>query len=73
MSGKVSGEPERIFRSGLTDSRLRFAVDLKGAPAMNLKEFVGYRQKTNIGARVIVQLPTGQYDSAKLVSFLWTC
>jgi len=68
MNGKVSGETNQISRSGLTDGRIRFAVNLKGAPTMDLEEFAGYRQKTNIGASLTVQTPTGQYDPVRLIS-----
>jgi hypothetical protein len=47
---------------------VRFAVNLYGAPAMDLKEFSTYRQKTNIGASLVVSAPLGQYDPAKLVN-----
>jgi len=68
LNGTVAGEAAQVTRSGLSDSRVRFAVNLKGAPAMNLKEFANYRQKTNIGASVVVQMPTGQYDPARLIN-----
>jgi hypothetical protein len=35
---------------------------------MNLKEFAGYRQRTNIGVSVVVSAPTGQYDPARAIS-----
>ena len=66
--GKLAGDFQAITRSGLPDPRLRFAVNLVGAPAMNLKEFVGYRQKTNLGASIVVVAPTGQYDPNKLIN-----
>ena len=66
--GKLGGEFQAITRSGLADPQLRFAVNLVGAPAMNLKEFAGYRQKTNLGASVVVVAPTGQHDPNKLIN-----
>lgn len=66
--GRLAGDFQAITRSGLLDPRLRFAVNLIGAPAMNLKEFVGYRQKTNLGVSVVVVAPTGQYDPNKLIN-----
>ena len=32
------------------------------------KEFASYRQKSNIGASLIVMAPTGRYDPAKLIN-----
>jgi hypothetical protein len=47
---------------------MRFAVNLYGAPAMDLEEFASYRQKTNVGASVVETTPLGQYDPARLVN-----
>ena len=66
--GLLTGEAQRIYRSGLPDARLRFAVNLMGAPAMDLADFAKYRQKTNIGASLFLMIPTGQYDPAKLIN-----
>jgi hypothetical protein len=70
--GLVSGVPQSTKRSGLSDSLLRFAVDLYGAPPLERKEFAAYRAKvdveTIIGAALIVQLPTGQYYADKLIN-----
>jgi hypothetical protein len=68
LQGLLNGEFAAIRRSGLADTGVRLAVNLVGAPAMKLKEFVSYRQKTNLGASVTVVAPLGQYDSAKFVN-----
>ena len=68
LQGLVNGQFTAIRRSGLADSGLRFAVNLVGAPAMRLKEFAAYRQRTNLGASVTVVAPLGQYDPAKFVN-----
>jgi hypothetical protein len=68
LQGNVLGSFTQVYRSGLTDSFARFAINLYGARAMKLKEFASYRQKTNIGASVVVSAPTGQYDPARVVS-----
>ena len=39
----VDGVPESIKRRGLTDSILRFAINLYGAPPLKGKEFADYR------------------------------
>jgi len=56
--------------TGLTDTRFRLAVNLKGAPAMDPAQFAALRQnpKTIVGASVIVQVPTGAYDSDKVIN-----
>lgn len=66
--GKLESQFQNITRSGLSDSRFRFAVNLLGGPAMKLDEFAGYRQKTNVGASLTLRAPTGQYDPVRLVN-----
>jgi hypothetical protein len=68
VQGLVYGSFQQALRSGLADSAFRFAINLHGAPAMNAAEFKGYKQKTNIGASVVVIAPLGQYDSARLLN-----
>jgi hypothetical protein len=68
LQGYYRGEFTQIYRSGLADSYARFSINLYGAKALNLKEFAGYRQRTNIGASVIVSAPTGQYDPGKAIN-----
>ena len=71
-TGLVDGVPRSIKRSGLTDSVLRFAVNLYGAPPLEGKEFEAYRAKvdveTIIGTAMVVQLPTGDYMDDKLIN-----
>lgn len=68
LQGNVQGSFTQVYRSGLADSFSRFSINLYGARAMNLKEFSGYRQRTNVGASVVVSAPTGQYDPARAIS-----
>lgn len=68
FSGTVAGEQESLYRSGLADMRVRFSVNLLGGPAMPLKEFAKYHEKTILGASITAMLPTGQYDPARLVN-----
>ena len=68
MEGRVMEQLAQIRRSGAVDARLRFAINVKGAPAMNLREFLEYRRKTNLGVSVVVIPPTGQYDPVRLVN-----
>lgn len=60
-------EYERSLR-GLGDPRLRFSVNLYGAPALSLEEFKSYRQDLIVGASLQVLAPLGQYDHDKLLN-----
>jgi hypothetical protein len=68
FSGTVAGAGASIYRSGSADSGFRLAANLKGGPAMNLEEFHDWRQKTLIGVSITVELPTGQYDPARVIN-----
>jgi hypothetical protein len=68
LSGTAAGVQQSRHRSGLADALLRFAVNIHGAPAMHLPEFVKYRPKTIIGASISVTTPTGQYDPNVLIN-----
>jgi hypothetical protein len=68
LEGLYLGEPAEVGRFGLGDPRLRLAMNLYGAPAMTLKEFASYRQRTIVGVSATVAPPLGQYDSSKLIN-----
>ena len=68
LEGRYLDEPAEVARFGQGDPRLRFAMNLYGAPAMTLKEFASYRQRTIVGASITVAPPLGQYDSTKLIN-----
>lgn len=68
IQGRYIGEFREVDRVGLADPRVRFAINLKGAPAMDLKAFAAYRQKTNVGVSLVVSLPLGQYDPTKVIN-----
>ena len=71
-AGLVDGVSSSIKRSGLSDSVLRFAINLYGAPPLEGKEFAAYRAKvdveTIVGMALVVQLPTGDYMDDKLIN-----
>ncbi len=67
--GTVVGAETAAYRSGLLPTTVRFSVNLIGGPAMNLKEFVKWRQKHLLGASVKLVPPTGQYDPTKLINY----
>jgi hypothetical protein len=69
FEGNVLGAQRSVYRSGLLDVNFRFSVNLVGGPAMPVKEFVKWKQKTLVGFSLKVIAPTGQYSGAKLVNW----
>lgn len=67
-SGIVFEDRREVTRSGLGDLRVRFSTNLIGGPALSPKEFAAYKPKALLGASVTVIMPTGQYDSRRLVN-----
>jgi hypothetical protein len=71
-SGLLDSVPQEVNRSGLSDSFVRFAINLYGAPPLKSKEYAEYRSKidveTIVGAGFSVQLPTGDYMDDKLIN-----
>ncbi len=68
FEGNVGGAQTRISRSGLADARVRFSMNLYGGKAMNVPEFMKYRERLAIGASLTMIVPIGQYDPAKLIN-----
>jgi hypothetical protein len=68
--GIVEGEFRQRNTTGPTDARLRLAINLQGAPAMDADGFRALRAnpRTIIGASVLVQAPTGEYDGDRLIN-----
>ena len=64
----VAGADAHEYRSGLADARVRFSVNLRGAPAMRPEEFRRWREEFVVGASLTVVVPTGQYDPARLIN-----
>jgi hypothetical protein len=69
ISAKVVDNEQHVYRSGMFDSSYRLSVNLIGGPAMNLKEYVRWRQKTVVGISLRIVAPTGQYDPIKLINY----
>jgi len=71
-TGLLDGVPASVTRNGFSDSFLRFAVNLYGAPPLSRKDFVSYRSEMNvetiIGMGLAVRLPTGEYMADKLLN-----
>ena len=54
--------------SGLGDARFTLEVNFVGAPPLSPREFAGFRQTVLVGASILVAVPTGDYDSTKLLN-----
>jgi hypothetical protein len=67
-SGIVDGEFRVRRVSGFTDARLRLAVNLAGAPAMDAAGMRALRSnpRTIVGASLLIQGPSGEYDEDRL-------
>ncbi|MDQ5908543.1 MAG: hypothetical protein QG599_634 [Pseudomonadota bacterium] len=63
-----AGQPREREVSGFGDTRLRFSLNLYGAPALSLKDFMSYQQDLIVGASVQWSIPSGQYDDDKLIN-----
>ena len=71
-SGLLDGQPAAVSRSGATDSVVRLAINLHGAPPLRGKAYADYRagtrEETLVGAAVSLILPTGEYFEDKLIN-----
>jgi len=71
-SGHWEGYLEDEFRtrdvSGFGDARIGIETIFSGAPALNRSEFSTFRQRRVFGASLDVIVPSGQYDSSKLIN-----
>lgn len=54
--------------NGLGDTKARLTFNLFGAPSLSLQEFASYQQDNIIGVSIQATIPTGQYDSSKLIN-----
>jgi hypothetical protein len=71
INGKVGPQLEQasITRSGLADLRLKFSINLRGGPALSVREFAkASHHNLLIGASLSVQAPSGQYGPTKLIN-----
>ena len=70
--GLVDGEYASRRQHGFMDPRIRFSMNLYGAPPLSGKEFMAFRQQnpvnTTVGAAVAVVLPLGVYNPTRLIN-----
>ena len=50
------------------DTKLKCTVNLMGAPALGMSEFMRRKPQTTFGASLTVSAPTGEYHSDKLIN-----
>lgn len=68
--GYLEGQYRDRKTSGIADTQVRFAINLRGAPSMDQE---GFREllanpKTIIGASLLLKIPTGEYQADKLIN-----
>jgi len=68
VKGRYLGEDVSVDRTGLADSQVRLAINLYGAPALTLTDFIRQKRRTVLGASLTTVWPLGQYDSNKVVN-----
>jgi len=68
--GLVDDEFHQRRTSGRGDARARFSINLKGAPSMDAAGFQALRDnpETIVGASLLVQAPTGEYEPDKVIN-----
>ncbi len=68
--GFVAGERRQRKTSGMMDARFRFAINLRGAPMMDIAQFQTLRTdpKFIVGASLLVQAPIGEYEVDKVIN-----
>ena len=62
------GDPVERNVSGFANPAFRLTWNFHGAPALPLKDFVGWKQDVVIGASLRVSAPWSQYDASRLVN-----
>jgi hypothetical protein len=67
-SALLAGQPRARDISGFGDPRFRLSVNLYGAPALSLADFLAWEQDLIVGVSLAVTPPLGQYESDKLVN-----
>jgi len=68
LDGLYLGLPAQGQRQGMGDPKVRFALNLYGAPALRPEEFSSYRPSTIVGASITVGLPLGRYADDRVLN-----
>jgi len=67
-TGQVHGMDVTRDVGGMADTKVRLTFNLLGGPSLSFKEFASYQQDTIVGVSIQATIPTGQYDSSKLIN-----
>ena len=68
FTARSQGMEGEIYRSGLAPLVFRFSANIKGGPAMTVRDFLKWKQRLVIGTSLTLNAPTGQYDPARLIN-----
>jgi hypothetical protein len=68
LTGQVSEERAATSRAGLADARFKLSVNLRGNPAMSVREFVAAPRRTIVGVSLEATAPASQYYPTKLIN-----
>jgi len=63
-----NGSPATRDVQGMGDTKVRISYNIFGAPSLSLQEFASYIPGTVLGISLQATIPTGQYDSSKLIN-----
>jgi hypothetical protein len=66
--GRYLHEAADVTRAGAGDARVRAAINLYGAPAMDRTAFAAHRTRRSVGASVTVAIPSGVYSTNRLIN-----
>ena len=70
--GLLDGEFTEVQRRGFADPRVRFSINLWGAPALAGREFIQYKRDhpvtTTVGAGLAIRVPLGEYTQERLIN-----
>lgn len=67
-SGNLNGVFKSREDSGLADPLAFFSINLSGAPALGLNEFISYQQDVIVGMTFKLSMPFGDYEQDKLIN-----
>lgn len=71
MDGSLTANNGSVLtgnRSGLADMKVRFGINLLGSPALEIKDFNCFEQKTILGVSFVTSIPTGKYYDDKRIN-----
>jgi hypothetical protein len=68
VSGEVFEAQREVYRAGIGDARMRFAINLYGNPPLTPAEFAQRAPGLAVGASLSMIAPTGQYVGSRLVN-----